>query len=330
MHRPLEIALTYDVEKNSPPLAKASGSLYSGMELMPEVLRIMKNHGAPGTWYTAHDTDDDNKIGRLFPQILDTMAQQGEIASHLHFRVKGVVRTDEAYQREGIGEATRFLRSLGHAVVSFRGGNLFFNPATLAIIRDLGYETDSSVLPGYKVTMPDGLVVDHTRRRSCDPYYPVEGDPWSSGGNGLLEIPMTAMPIVSLKTPLVSVLINRLMAISNVVLTDPDRAVRMIHDARVKFPGDKTILVLSAHPHDFLGITTPVEEKMRNFDRFLAQVRAMPATTFVTASDIRKGWVKPERAERVRGDRAPLKLNTSVLRQVRNQLRSILGTIPLS
>ncbi len=316
----LKIALTYDVERNSPPIIKSTGSVYSGLDLMPEVIDIMRAHRATGTWYIAHDTEEQNQIARHFPDLVAAMAAQGEIGSHFHFRENGVVRTDEAYQRQGLTEATRFLRSLGHKVTGFRGGNLYLTPVTLRILEELGYETDSSVLPGHRVVMNDGLAIDHTGRRSCEPYYPREGDPWSGGGNRLLEIPMSAAPIVSFWTPLVSVLVNYIVGISNLVVFDPERAAQRVRIIRAKWPTKNALVVLSAHPYDFLDGRMSAQDKLRNFDRFLALVGAMPGASFATAAEIRSGWAPPDSARCTRADRAPLKLTTGEVRVLRNRL----------
>ena len=318
---PFQIALTYDVERNSPPFIRSSGKVYSGLDLMPEVLGIMRSHGAPGTWYIAHDIDEENQIARQFPSLVAEMAGQGEIGSHFHFREFAKVRTDEAFQRQGVGEATRFLRSLGHQVTGFRGGNLFMNPSLFSLLGELGYETDSSVLPGQRVTMHDGLRIDHSGRRSCEPYYPVDGDPWSAGGRGILEIPLTAYPAVSLQTPLLSILINFLLLISNLVLVNPDEALARLQKVRAKWPTGNAVIMLSTHPHDFLGGRLTVETKMRNFDQFLGAVRAIPGMKFATAADIRAGWVSPDQARCEPRDRALLKVTTSDVRRVRQMLR---------
>lgn len=325
---PFQVLLTYDVERNSPPIIRASGSVYSGLDLMPEVIGSMRSHGAPGTWYIAHDVDPENQIARQFPGLVADMAGLGEIGSHFHFREYDVVRTDEPFQRQGITEATRCLRSLGHAVTSFRGGNLHMSPQVMRIICDLGYETDSSVLPGHRVTMHDGLRVDHTGRRSCEPYYPLVDDPWSAGGTGLLEIPLSAYPLVSLKTPLVSVLVNYLVLISNLVVVDPDRALERLQLIRSKWPTENAVVVLSAHPYDFLGDRTTAEVKLQNFDRFLGAVRAIPGASFATASQVRAGWAAPAAARCEARDRAPIKVTTSMIRRLKNQARMILGGIP--
>lgn len=325
---PFQVALTFDVERNSPSYVRSSGSVYSGMELMPEVYAIMRARGTPGTWYIAHDIDPANQIARLYPDQMADMASLGEIGAHFHFRDHDLVRTDAEFQRRGVGEATRYLRAEGHAVKSFRGGNLYLDASLFRLLGDLGYETDSTVLPGHRVTMDDGLAIDHSRRRSCEPYYPLDGDPWSAGGKGILEVPLAAYPLVSIKTPLVSVLLNYLVVISNLVLIDPDRAFERLQMIRRRWPNPNAVIVLSAHPHDFLTSGVAAADKLRNFDRFLAAVTAMPDASFVTVGDIRRGWVPPASADREPADRAPIKITTSTLRKLRNQVQSVIGTIP--
>lgn len=323
-----QVALTFDVERNSPDHVRSSGSVYSGMELMPEVCGIMRARGIPGTWYLAHDVDPTNQIARLYPGQVADMAALGEIGAHFHFRDFDVVRTDTEFQRRGVGEATRFLRAEGHAVKSFRGGNLFMDANLFRLLGELGYETDSTVLPGHNVKMGDGLVIDHRGRRSCEPYYPLDSDPWSAGGNGILEVPLAAYPLVSFRTPLVSVLINYLVLISNLVLIHPELALQRLQKIRRRWPSPHAVIVLSAHPHDFLSARVTKADKLGNFDRFLAAAAAIPGASFVTVSDIRRGWVAPASADRQPADRAPIKITTSTLRKLRSQAQSLIGSVP--
>lgn len=317
---PFRVALTYDVERNSPPFIKSTGKVYSGMELMPEVMGIMRSHEAQGTWYIAHDIDPENQIALRFPAITADMAGLGEVGCHVHFREYLNVRTDETFVRTSVSAATESLRAEGYPTKSFRGGNLYMDPPLLDHLEDLGYETDSSVLPGHRVTMADGLKVDHTGRRSCEPYYPKKKSPWSAGGSGILEIPLSAYPIVSFATPFFSVLINYLVLISNLVLLNPDLAIERLQRIRNKWPTENAVVVLSAHPHDFLTDQVTTETKLRNFDTFLAALREIPGAEFATAADIRAGWVSPELADRTPPDRAPLKVTTGDVRRVKQML----------
>lgn len=325
---PFQVALTFDVERNSPAYVRSSGALYSGMDLMPEVFGIMRAHRAPGTWYLAHDVDPTNQIARLYPGQVAEMAALGEIGAHFHFRDHDVVRTDAEFQRRGVGEATRFLREAGHEVTSFRGGNLYMDAKLMRLLGELGYRTDSTVLPAHRVAMDDGLVIDHTGRRSCEPYYPLDGDPWSGGGNGILEIPLAAYPVVSFQTPLLSVLLNYLVVISNLVLVNADLALERLQKIRRRWPGPNAVIVLSAHPHDFLPDRVTTEAKLANFDRFLGAVTRLPGASFATISDIGRGWVGPEQADQKRSDRAPIKITTATLRALRNRARAVVGSIP--
>lgn len=326
---PFQVALTYDVERNAPTYIRSSGSVYSGMELMPEVVGIMRSHCVPGTWYLAHDVDPENQIARHFPRTVADMADLGEVGCHVHFREFDKVRTDEPFVRETVTEATRYQRSLGHAITGFRGGNLFMSPGLFRVLVDLGYQTDSSVLPGHRVKMPDGLRIDHTGRRSCEPYYPRRQDPWSGGGDEILEIPLSAYPVVSFRTPLFSVLLNYLVLISNLVLLEPDLAFERMQKIRAKWPTENAVVVLSAHPHDFLSAGLTQERKLQNFDSFIGRVRRLPDATFTTAAGIRAGWVLPAEAPATPRDRAPLRITTATLRTARNQVRSLAAGIPI-
>jgi hypothetical protein len=329
MPGPFQVALSYDVERNTPSYIRSSGSVYSGMELMPEVIGIMRSHGVPGTWYLAHDVDPENQIARHFPGIVAQMADQGEIGCHVHFRDYDQVRTDDEFLRRTVGEATSYHRSCGHAVTGFRGGNLFMNPSLMRVLVDLGYTTDSTVLPGHRVRMPDGMKIDHTHRRSCEPYYPMAGDPWSGGGSDILEIPLSAYPVLSVKTPLISILLNYLVLISNLVLVDPALALDRLEKKRLKWPTESAVQVLTAHPHDFLSDRLTSETKLRNFDTFLGQVCAIPEARFATAAEIRASWAEPAAARATPRDNAPIRITTSTLRVARNHVRSLITGIPL-
>lgn len=325
MRAKLEIALTFDVEYNKPSIIAASGSLYSGLDRMPDVVGTLRARGVPGTWYIAHDVDEENQIARLFPRLVESMAEQGEIGCHFHFHANRKVRTDEAFQRFGIGEATRVLRSLGHPVTCFRGGNGYVDAATLRALSELGYTTDSSVVPGLREVSPEGLLTDHTARRSCEPYFPAAGDPLSAGGCGLLEIPIATDTLLDLTTPVVSVLINRVVGISNRVLADPEGTARRIEAIRARSRAGKVVLALSAHPYDFLDGPLPASRKLEHLDRFIRRVQAIPDVTFTTASGIREGWTgRPGSAARPER-RSLIQVTSSDLRRVRNRLREALS-----
>ncbi|HEY3176837.1 MAG TPA: polysaccharide deacetylase family protein [Candidatus Polarisedimenticolia bacterium] len=324
MRATIEIALTFDVEFNKPSIIEATGSLYSGLDRMPGVLERLARRGVPGTWYVAHDVDEENQIARRFPGLVDSMARQGEIGCHFHFHQNRRVRTDEAFQRAGIGEATRYLRSLGHPVTSFRGGNGFLDATTLRVIEDLGFTTDSSVVPGLREVSPEGLVTDHTARRSCEPYFPLAGDPWTAGGEGPLEIPVATDTLFDLRTPVVSVLINRVIGIGNLVLRDPEGAARRIEAIRARSAGGAIVLALSAHPYDFLDGPLAAGLKLEHLDRFIGRMQEVPDTVFTTASGIRDRWTaRPWPAARP-ARRSLIQVTTSDLRRMRNGVRRAL------
>jgi len=313
--KPIDIALTLDVELNRPSISKRTGSLYSGLVELPAVLDVFQAHRVPGTWMIAHDMDRENQSAKIFPRLVERMATLGEIGCYFHFHQQRVARTDEAFQRAGIGQATRYLRSLGHAVTSFRGGDSYLDETSLRVLADLGYTADSSVVPGLHEVSAEGLIADHRTRRHSDPYFPL-------AGSGLLEIPLGTDTLVDLRTRLVSLLINRVVGIDNLVLADPDVAASRIEVIAQRAPSDRPVVVLSARADDFLEDT---EGKLAHLDRFLSLMKTRPGAEFVTLSGVRARF-RPQHAPSPPA-RSLINVTTSDFVRARNGMRRALTAL---
>ncbi len=101
-------------------------------------------------------------------------------------------RMTQAGQRREISEATERVRTAtGRTPVHFRAPNFSADARTIAILEELGYRVDSSVLPGRYVKRLRVLpLLDH-RGAPAAPYHP---DPrWIAreGGSTILEVPVS-------------------------------------------------------------------------------------------------------------------------------------------
>ena len=323
------IALTFDVEYNKPSIIRQTGNLYSGLERISEAVEILSARGVPGTWLVAHDQDPENQIARIFPDLIGKMAAQGEIGCHFHFHEGRRARTDEVFQRTGIGDATAFLRAMGFDVTSFRGGNSYLDGTTLSILEEFGYTVDSSVVPGLREVSPEGVVIDHKGRCGSEPYHPRRHDPWRAGGHGILELPLATEILIDFRTPVMSLLINRVIGINNLILADPEFAAERVDVLREGSAGKDLFLVLSAHPCDFLDEPGGAPgERINRLNRFIVLMTGRPQVTFTTLRGMRaKVGAREDSAEGSWGrNRSLLTLTTSDLRRVRNRLRAALGT----
>jgi len=142
-----------------------------------------------------HYTKYCGHVDEKYPEVVEKLHQVGEIAVHVHFRKKnGDFFSDYEFQKNLIENATDALRAKGFDVVSFRGGDHFFNNDTLQVLEELDYEIDSSVMQGFSRSMRD-FVIDHRigkRQITMNvPYFLSHDDYLIPGASNVLEIPVT-------------------------------------------------------------------------------------------------------------------------------------------
>jgi len=92
-------------------------------------------------------------------------------------------------QYEQIKRTYEFIdRDVGDISVT-RIGECLFSNDILKALKECSISVDSTALPG--------RIVERTDWRNCpeEPYYPKDDDFCAPGGNGLLEVPMTVLPV---------------------------------------------------------------------------------------------------------------------------------------
>ncbi|MCK4442917.1 MAG: polysaccharide deacetylase family protein, partial [Thermoplasmata archaeon] len=100
-------------------------------------------------------------------------------------------------QREDIVKSTRVIEGLtGEKVRQFRAPNFSASGTTVAILEDLGYRVDSSVLPGRKMRHFGIFTLYDFRKAPRDIYHPSTMDITKRDGMDIVEIPPTENPLL--------------------------------------------------------------------------------------------------------------------------------------
>jgi len=90
----------------------------------------------------------------------------------------------------------RVTERFGQRPIHFRAPNFSTSRDTLSVLEELGYRSDSSVLPGRFVRRWKVVpILDH-RRAPRDPYHPSRTSPIVEGDFPILEIPVTSNPLI--------------------------------------------------------------------------------------------------------------------------------------
>ena len=104
-------------------------------------------------------------------------------------------RRSPRWQKQTVTEATLGIKEIaGKSPEMFRAPNFSVSAAILQVLESLGYQADSSVLPGrYKKTYRILKVTDH-RTAPRAPYHPSSSDPCAEGRMKIWEFPLTENP----------------------------------------------------------------------------------------------------------------------------------------
>ena len=183
------VVVSVDVE--SDPAMFVAG--HSGIEEgLPRLAELFSAHDIPADYFFTLDA------AQRVPDFLREQARGGGwFGSHgvqhvpAHYNQQPI-----SWQERTLDDATEGLTALaGARPRMFRAPNFSVSAAILRCADDLGYEVDSSVLPGrvkrrYRV-LP---IVDH-RRAPRNPYHPDKSDPCKPGSLRLWEVPVTENPV---------------------------------------------------------------------------------------------------------------------------------------
>jgi len=183
------IAITVDLERD---LYATENSFRGAKEAMPKLLELFEKHGVRATVFTTSDVCD------RFPEVAE------EIVRHQHalgchgesHDVEYISKRTYEWQFESLRRATETLeRRTGLRPRGFRAPNFSANGDTIRVLEALGYEYDSSVLPGRRVKGKRMLKLLDFRMAPRDPYRPSRDDPAIPGSSNLWELPVAENPL---------------------------------------------------------------------------------------------------------------------------------------
>jgi len=177
-----------DVEGDLPGIL-AGGGTRGIDEGLPEFLSILDDFQVKADFFFLA------RIAKDRPDLVKRLAKAGHgIGNHgLDHRFLCTRPVDA--QRQDVLESTRILeRATSARPTMFRAPNFSVNRATLRILEQAGYSIDSSVLPGRHVKRFGILRAYDHRGAPQEPYWPLRDDR-HTGGNDLLEVPVTANPL---------------------------------------------------------------------------------------------------------------------------------------
>jgi hypothetical protein len=151
-----------------------------------KLLQLFDKHRIPATFFVP------GEMARRHPEMIRNISKAGhEVACHGLLHEKNECLLPVGEQKRRILEATKILEEVtGSRPLGFRAPCLRFNGITLAILDELGYTYDSSVLP----TLIPGYYGEPLA--GSKPYYPSTADLTEGGSRGVLEIPVSVSPIV--------------------------------------------------------------------------------------------------------------------------------------
>lgn len=183
------VAITVDLERDYHAPAK---SFRGVKEAMPKILALFEEHGVRATVFTTSDLCD------RFPDILQEILRRGHTLG-CHGESHDVeYLSSQPYKRqlESLRRATEAIeRSAGLRPRGFRAPNFSANGDTIRGLEELGYEYDSSVLPGRHVKAKGLVTRLDFRVAPRDPYRPSRDDPALPGSSKLWELPVAENPL---------------------------------------------------------------------------------------------------------------------------------------
>ncbi len=187
---PGDVCLTVDAEGDSPEIKRPS---YLGVKsILPGMLDVFTRFRVKSTFFVQED--EIHAVGSIFASFWRRLQAAGhEIGLHAH----GLIgETPERKKTIILGGLDR-LRSQGLNVVSFRGGRYHMNRDLIGFLETNGIQIDSSVVPGLREELADGVERCNHIGAPINPYRPSYEDHRVPGGSRILEIPINRYPLES-------------------------------------------------------------------------------------------------------------------------------------
>jgi len=157
----LRAALTFDIERDCPPIFETTVGLEKGL---PKILEILDKHNITATFFTTGD------VARLFPRVIKKIAEKHEIASHGydHKRLDLVTNREETEIRQ----SKQLLETItGKKVLGFRAPRFLVCEELYQVLPKMSFKYDSSItyfrpshfvidptLTEYRIQLPSGLL----------------------------------------------------------------------------------------------------------------------------------------------------------------------------
>jgi hypothetical protein len=174
--------------------------------LVPRILDFLEERDITITFFVVGRDAADERNGAALARLA---AEGHEIASHsfdhdpwLHLYSESQLHEDLQRAEEAIAAAT------GASVEGFRGPGFSTSEATLRVLDERGYRYDATAFPNilnplaraYFLARSDLSAEERERRKGLfgsyrDAFRPVRPYRWDLGGNSLLELPVTTMPL---------------------------------------------------------------------------------------------------------------------------------------
>lgn len=179
-------------------------------EIIPLFLDRFRAHGIRATFFVVGRDFEDK---RNLPVMERLLAEGHEIANHSYQHRTDLKRIEPALAFEEIDRfQTLFEQSFGLKAVGYKSPAYGIAPAILAHLEEQGYRYDSSVFPNtfgpvvkaaqqYWLRYRKGKSEFGDLRAACAPhrpYWPSRDDLYSRGTMKLVELPVSAMPMLRL------------------------------------------------------------------------------------------------------------------------------------
>jgi peptidoglycan-N-acetylglucosamine deacetylase len=261
------VCLSWDMDNESFDLAagntapiRLSQGEYGTRQALPRILGLHDRHGIPGTFYVPA------VVGLLYPQLVTELKKrpQHEVGVHGWVHENVLQLNDRAEERRLLHQAIDFwTKALGTKPVGYRAPYWAFSAYTLDLIREAGFEYDSSALAmdePYEIIAhgkPTGLIE-----------LPAS---WITDDAPYLVLPGGALPSPNL--------------VFQVYQDDFDGAYR-----------EGTLFMLTLHPM-FMG----QRSRIVYLDKLIVYMKSKPGVWFATAQQI-ADYVKQDSAKRGRSD----------------------------
>ncbi len=182
------IVVTVDVERDYPNGLRGS---YLGItEGLPRLLDVLAEFDIKGDFFVSQD------IVQSYGDTIRGLEAKGHILGNHGSQHEYLCKMDLEAQLQDISESTEALSLVSSSrPVVFRAPQFGANGNTILALEELGYQMDSSVLPGRLVRKPLlGKVLDFTNAPR-GVYRPSRSDITTEGESSIVEVPLAENPL---------------------------------------------------------------------------------------------------------------------------------------